>query len=326
MLRILILLAVLPLTVLAQSGLIRGKVRVPGGATLTGVIVELWKTGSFETQTVTTRDGDFEFPNLIPSNYEVVVKHQGFHPAAQRVEFYFEQNNARLEIRSVEIMLRPVEQPANRMPPGTTFVQEVPDAARTAFDRAMAKMRDGKHDEAVTLLDKAVSVFPDYFDAHFALAVEHDRRGRAEAALGALEHARRINDRDARVYYIFGVIMSRNRKYITAEYAFRNALDRNPTHAPTSFALGVVQIELARRSSNEAEKKELIELAERSLTRAIESSEPKIAAAYMQRARLRELRGDKSAAADDLAAYLKLNPDEKNAAAIRAAIEKLRAN
>lgn len=324
MFRICLLLVAFAAAVPAQTGVIRGKVRVPGGETLTGVIVELWRTGGLEAQTATTRDGDFEFPNLTPSNYEVIVKQQGYYPASQRVEFYFEQNNARLELRTIEILLRPLDQPVNRLPPGTTFVQDVPEAARTAFTGAMAKLREGKPDEAQPLLDKAISIFPNYFDAHFSLAVEYDRLGRSEAALAALERARQINDRDARVYYIFGVIMSRNRKYVTAEYAFRSALDRNPTHAPTSLALGIVQFELARRTSKDAERVELLDLAERSLTRAIETSEPKLAAAYLQRARVREQKGTRPAAAEDLTTYLKLNPEDKNAPAIRAAIEKLR--
>src|SRR5215207_1642438 len=112
MIRIILLLIALTGSAFAQTGVIRGKVRVSTGATLTGVIVELWRSGSLAGTTVTSRDGDFEFSNLSIANYEVIVKHQGYQPAAQRVEFYFERGGAPLEVQTIELMLSPLASPS----------------------------------------------------------------------------------------------------------------------------------------------------------------------------------------------------------------------
>ena len=65
--------------------------------------------------------------------------------------------------------------------------------------------------------------------------------------------------------------------------------------------------------------------AEKDLNRAWELSSKKMYEIYIQRARIYERRGDKEAAAVALEEYLKAEPNASNAAAIKQAIEKLRA-
>ena len=64
--------------------------------------------------------------------------------------------------------------------------------------------------------------------------------------------------------------------------------------------------------------------AEKSLARAYQLSERKLAAVHLQLARLHERRGDRARAADELEQYLRQSPDLKNAPAIREAIKTLR--
>jgi len=64
--------------------------------------------------------------------------------------------------------------------------------------------------------------------------------------------------------------------------------------------------------------------AEKELDRAWETSEKRLTAVYLQRARIHEKRDEKEAAAADLENYLKAEPEAKNGATIRAAIAKLR--
>ena len=66
--------------------------------------------------------------------------------------------------------------------------------------------------------------------------------------------------------------------------------------------------------------------AEKELASAWELSNKRIPQIYLQRSRIHEVRGQKEAAASDLEAYLKADPDSKQAPAIREAIGKLRGN
>jgi regulator of sirC expression with transglutaminase-like and TPR domain len=63
--------------------------------------------------------------------------------------------------------------------------------------------------------------------------------------------------------------------------------------------------------------------AERDLNRTLELTNEKYYPAFLQRARIHELRENKKAAIRDLEAYLKLNPTSNKAAEIRADIERL---
>jgi tetratricopeptide (TPR) repeat protein len=317
-----ILFLACPVVAAAQNGTVRGKVRTASGATLTNVIVELWQAGARTAQTVTTNDGDFIFPNVTPANYEVIASHPGFQPAAERVAFLGAQSEGRLETVTVEIRLRPLI-PAIA-PPGVVFAQEVPFNARLAFETALLRLKTNKPDEAIAKLKEAVGFFPDYFNARFTLASELGKRNQVQPALEELEHARRINDRDPRIYRLFGVLMARQRKLVVAEFAFREAIARDPAHAQTYHSRAVVLIEIAAAEKDVRQRKQYLDDAERDLNQSLALSEGKIAAAHLQLAKIHELRGDKRLAIRQLENFLKTQPDAPNAPAVREALAKLR--
>jgi tetratricopeptide (TPR) repeat protein len=315
------LLILFPVVVAAQNGTVRGKVRTAAGATLTNVIVELWQTGARTAQAVTTNDGDFQFPNVTPANYEVTVHHPGFQPATERVAFTGAQSEGRLEIVNVEVRLRPIQNaPA---PAGIVFAQNVPFNARLAYETAVKQLRNNQPDEALARLYEAIGFFPDYFNARFLLATELSKRKRSQEALEQLEQARRINDRDARVYRLFGVLMAQARKFVVAEFSFREAIQRDPAHAQTYHSHAVTLLELAQSAAS-PQRQQFLADAERDLSKALELSQDKLATAHLQLAKVHELRGEKHLAVRELETYLKLQPDAKNAADIRQAIATLK--
>ncbi len=308
----------------AQNGTVRGKVRAPSGATLTGVIVELWRSSGFEGQTVTTRDGDFEFSGLVPASYEVVIKHQGYQNLSERAEFRFPKNSGRIEIVTLDVTLAPAEVRASEKPVASaTFAQEVPAEAKKSYTEAMSKIKEGDAIKGMALLREAVSLFPDYFDARFSLASELTREGKTQEALTELEHARKVNDRSAAVYHLFGLLMGQQKKYLVAEYAFRQAIERGPRNASSYVSHALVLLELAKTDKENVERLNNIDLAERDLSRAIELTNQKMPLPFLHRARALEWKGNKKAAVRDLETYLKLSPGDRNEPAIREAIAKL---
>ncbi|MGH9844520.1 MAG: carboxypeptidase regulatory-like domain-containing protein [Blastocatellia bacterium] len=321
---LLILFLACPEPAAAQNGTVRGKVRTVSGGTITGVIVELWQSGARTGQTVTNNDGDIHFPNVTPANYEVTVNHPGFEPAAERVVLTGAQSEGRLEIVNVEVRLRPLTNPAATGLPGVVFAQNVPFNARLAYETALKRLKANQTNEALAKLKEAINFFPDYFNAHFLLATEFTKQKRTQEALDALEHARRVNDRDARVYHLFGILMARQRKFVIAEFAFREALERDPTNAQTYHSHAVALIEMSLNETDARQRRKFLGDAERDLNRALELSGGKMAAAHLQLARIHELRGEKRLAVRDLEAYLKSQPDARNAADVREAIAKLK--
>ncbi|MCI0487200.1 MAG: carboxypeptidase regulatory-like domain-containing protein [Blastocatellia bacterium] len=308
----------------AQNNIIRGKVRSTGGTTLNNAIVELkMGGGGILSQTVTNNEGNFAFSNLVSAEYEVEVTLAGYQSAAQLVRFNYAPSEQFQEILNIEIVLKPKPEAAIAAP-GVSFAQEVPQAAREAYEEGMAKLREGKSEEGIALLEKAIAHFKDYFAAHFALGTEFCRIGKDREALQSLERARQINDREAKVYHLFGMLMARQEKFAVAEYAFSEAIHLDGNNASSHFYRGIVLIEIALRLSDRKQRADHLSEAEKEIDRAWELSNRRMTDVYLQRARIYEQRGEKEDAARALENYLKAEPRAKNAAAIREAIARLR--
>ncbi|HSF24464.1 MAG TPA: hypothetical protein VLE20_09575, partial [Blastocatellia bacterium] len=159
---------------------------------------------------------------------------------------------------------------------------------------------------------------------HFALGNEFFRQGRNKESLEKFERARQINDRQDAVYFMFGMLMLRERKFALAQRAFREASSINANRPASHFYRGQALVELAVRATDEVQRESDLSEAEKELNRAWELSSGRLTLVHLQRARIYERRGDKEAAARELENYLAAEPEAQNAAAVRTAIGRLR--
>jgi Tfp pilus assembly protein PilF len=322
-------LLLLPMAGFAQTGMLRGKVHGSNGAFVNNATVELrGATGAVIGQIFSRNDGDFAFSRLGAGEYEVLVTMSGYEPTIQIVELKESiraspSSDVITEVVTIEVVLRPLAEPV-LSPPGTSFAQDVPKAARDAYLRGISKIREGKSDEGIASLREAVAEFNDYFDAHLALGFEFYRLGKDSDALEALERARQINDKGAAVYYTFGMVMVRQQKFRAAEYAFGKAAEFNDAHVNAHFNHAVALIEVALRTKEPSEVKTVLAHADRELDRAWDLSGKRLNTVFLQRARVHEERGDYEAAARQLEEYLKAETNAKDAAGVKEAIAKLR--
>jgi hypothetical protein len=323
-------LLLMPIAIIAQNSMIRGKVRGSGGAIVNNATVELrGSNGAVIGQAFTRNDGDFSFSRLAAGEYEVYVTMSGYEPSLQRVEL---RDSMRLspgadvvsEMVNIEVVLRPRAEPPLAAP-GISFAQDVPKAALEAYTKGISRIQEGKSEEGIAFLRQAIAEFSDYFDAHQALGLEFYRLGRDNDALQALERARLINDKGFLVYYTFGLLMARQQKFGAAEYAFRQAAELNDRHVNAHFNHAVALIEVALRSTNPTEVKKCLASADQELDRAWDLSDRKLNTVFLQRARVHEERRNNEAAARELESYLRAERDAKDAAAVKQAIAKLRA-
>jgi Tfp pilus assembly protein PilF len=306
--------------------MIRGRVRAADGTTINNAMVELYQgNGGMVAQAVTRNEGDFTFGQIPAAEYEVHVAASGFEPVTQSVKFMQTSRVTFGEVVSVEITLR-VKAATSTPVVGVRFVQEVPKAARAAFDKAMEHLRDNKYDEALTQLREAVGIFNDYFDANFMLARELMRANHDQEALEALERARHVNEREGAIYHLFGLVMLKQKKFVVAEMAFREAIKFNPNHAVFHLYRGKALIELAIYSKDENRLAEDLDNAAKALDQAWELSEKKLTEVHLQRARIYIRKNEKEAAIKEFENFLKAEPNAPNAAAIRQAIDNLRGN
>jgi len=311
-----------------QTGnVIRGKVRNESGGTLRHVVVMLnVGVGGMVNQTVTNEEGDFVFSGLTGTSYTISISQPGFVSYTESVTFSRPVDEGQpAEIKSVFVTLE-AEPRARILAPRVRFVQQVPVLARTAYERGVAHSRDKRAQDAIAAYEEAIGAFDRYFDAHFALGCELLMTSRVEAAIRSFDAANRINPADERVYACFGEALSQQKKFAVAAAAYGQAARIRPDEAHYPFMRAIALIDQARAlGRSQADWAGLLTAAESDLDRAYELSRSELSAVRLQRARIHEARGDLRRAAGELESYLRENPNAENAAAIRKAIEKLRA-
>jgi tetratricopeptide (TPR) repeat protein len=316
----------------AQGHTIRGKVRNSAGVNVPRVTVSLESgNGALINQTVTNNEGDFTFNGLSDNSYQVSVSPPDYQPASERVDFVRSINPSDPgETRTVEITL---VGRAGALPTrgAVHFIQTVPKEAGDNYALGMSALREGKPGDGVAFLKKAIAVFPDYFDARFALANEMIVEGKLDEAIAHLDQARKVNPKDDRVYQAFGMIMMRQQKFAVASRIFAEAAQLNPREynylvlQATALIDQATAIDPRKSAAALDERNYALKEAQGVLTRASELSGKKLATVHLQMARLYERRGEPARAASELEQYLRLAPDDKKAAQIREAIKKLRA-
>jgi tetratricopeptide (TPR) repeat protein len=308
----------------AQNNTIRGKVRTDQGSTVNNAMVVLSvNSGGTIGQVVTGNDGDFTFGQLESGEYTITVTASGYEPAIEKVHFDQTANEKTHDTMNVEVFIKPTPEEI-LAPPGTAFAQDVPKAARTAYEKGKAKLGEGKSDEGIALLRQATDTFDTYFDAYFALGAALYKTGQFDDAIAALEKAREINEQDGAVYHVFGLIMIKQGKFTVAEYAFRNAAKLNVTSPASHFYHAYVLIELAGRSKLQRDHDTELAESDAELAKAWELSNKRLFPVYLEQARILQMRGDNQGAAAKLEAFLKAVPDYKQAAAVRETIARLR--
>jgi tetratricopeptide (TPR) repeat protein len=330
---ILFALFLVTLNVFAQQGhTLRGKVRNIAGANIPNATVTLERNGAMINQTVSNNEGDFYFSGLTDTSYEVLVSAAEYNPVRESVLYVRSVGPGDPgESRTVEITLTRKE---GIRPPraGLNFVQDVPKAARDAFDSGSKLAREKRRYEAIAALENAIRIFPNYFDARLVLAYELAADGRYGDAINHLEKARSVNDKDDRLFDLFARILMQEGKYAIAARIYGEAARLNPTDAQYPLSQGTAFIEQAslidpsKSQAAAEERKYALDEAERALKQAQQKAQAKPAEVHRQLARLYERKGDRARAASELEQYLKANPSAPNAVAIREAIKKLRAS
>jgi Tfp pilus assembly protein PilF len=315
----------------AQGHTIRGKVRNSSGVNMPQTTVNLeGGNGGLINQTVTNNEGDFIFSGLEETSYLITISAPDYSPASERVDFVRRVSaNDPGEMRTVEITLTRKFGPAIARPE-VTFVQDVPKEARENFESGVKSLREGQAQDGIVKLQKAVSIFPDYFDARFLLASEYIKQQKLSEAIVELDNARRVNPKDDRVFQLFGLIMMKQQKYAVAARVFAEAARLNPRELQYLVSQGTALIDEAATINPNAsptaasEREYAFTEAEKVLARAYELSGQRLSTVHLQRARLYEKRGDRARAATELEKYLKQSPNEPRTTEIRNAIKKLR--
>ncbi len=318
-----------------QERSIRGRAHNSAGVNAAWIIVRLLTSSSEPvTLAVTDNTGEFLFSGLKETSYLVVIAAPGYRTTTEKINFKGRASFLSADgVLTVEITLLPDSSAALASISQPAFTQNIPKAAREAFERAMRMGKAGRKEVANTMLQEATKIYPDYFDAHFALGNELMKAGRVDEAIIELEHASQINPRDDRVYQTFGALLVKMGKYEVAAAVFAEASRLNPAEPlhPLMRAealidyTSTIDASASESAAGAVARNDALNEAERSLNLANFKSNNRLAAiVHFQMARLYQRKGKRELAAAELDQYLLANPAAKNADEIRDVIRKLR--
>ena len=264
----------------------------------------------------TDGSGLFVFRKLSDGTFQVRVQTSGTNYASQtkRVDLA-RPTGFGVATEEVDFVLSPIKSnPGSVAKPGVIFVQEVPEAARKQYQKAIDLLdKSNRRQEAFAALKSAVEIFPQYFDALEMLGTEQVRDQQYEAAIPVLTKALEVNSKAYASCFALGVAQYHVKQVPTAIESFRRALLLNEKSINANLWLGIALRQTTRPEDAEAYLKRADVLAESKLPDA----HWQLALLFNQLKRYKE-------AADELEIFLKVEPDARDAEQIKKLIQRLR--
>ena len=195
------------------------------------------------------------------------------------------------------------------------FVQQIPEKAKETYLKAL-ELLDNKNEEALKQLKLAIEIFPDYFDAIERLGIEYVKLRHYQAAEILLNRAVQINPRAYKSWYGLAYARYSQNKTNDALEAIQKAVSLNQLSVEALLLEGV----LHRKAKDYKQAEKLLKKAKDAAKGGAEVAEVHWHLALLYGNDLNRY-GD---AADELEAFLKAQPENKNAENIKKLIKKFR--
>jgi tetratricopeptide (TPR) repeat protein len=174
--------------------------------------------------------------------------------------------------------------------------------------------RQGKHREALDVLTKLQTRYPDLWKIHAPMVEALIGSGEWARAEEAITRALNIKDIDVvDMKTKLGMVMIRQGKYAAAVEVLREAVGGEPDNAQAQFNLGAALMQTGKLDESEA-----------ALERASKIEGSKMPGAVLLLGQVYFQKKDYAKAIDSFETYLKYLPDAPNAAQVKEAIAKLR--
>lgn len=186
--------------------------------------------GGLVDQIDTDGTGRFRFPNLQRGYYKVIVSAPGFRQVQQDADL-------QVIFRAFLVfdLVRTETRPATL---ADVIDSKVPSDAREEFSRGRSALARKNHTEALTHLKKAVSIYPDFYQAHLLLGATFvDRREWADAE-AAFQRALALKPESAAAVLSLGEVYWRLKRYDEAEKALLEGLKLDDKSWHGHFTLG----------------------------------------------------------------------------------------
>ena len=191
------------------------QVFMPGGASPPAPVrIRLVRDDGFTDTVYTDQRGRYDMPT--PSreteNYSVTIDGD---------KQNYETTTASLSIRPREpgylsIFLKPLavaKKPVNEVLDVTNFEKNLPRKAAAAYTKAMESLAAGKVESAISGLQEAIGIYPEYVKAHSDLGVIYMKLDRLDEAASAFRKATEISKRFLYPRMNLGLVLNKQGKF-----------------------------------------------------------------------------------------------------------------
>ncbi len=241
---------------------------------------------------LTDFEGRFDVPGLPPGPYEVTAEEAGYDPVLTKVQ-------VEGSVPNVVLRLQPTLQHSAARNNATVSVRElkIPGKAKNEYQRGLQDLNKNDLKGSLVHFTKAVSAFPEYYEAHYHAGVAELRMGHKEEALQAFQLAVELSEgRYARAEFGVAAILCESGKAGEAEPIVRRGLEIDDSLPEGHVLLGIALLGLHRP-----------EEAERSAREALLRSSD-YGPAYLVLSEVHASRSEYQEQLADLETYLRLQP------------------
>jgi tetratricopeptide (TPR) repeat protein len=302
-------------TVRSSKGGIRGRVIMPDGAFVTEPVkVTLQSFRDTLAIVYTETQGQFEFEELAPASYrlEIEADRQKFEVVSEPVQVF-------RGMPSVITITLKTKESTNRVPPTERAVsvgeleQSVPAKAKKEFDKASAAGGEGKIDEGIAHLRKAISLFPQFVRARNDLGTYLLAQGKLDQAAEELKEAINL---DSKAFYPklnLGIVLVHQQRFGEASDVLTKALLLEANSPAAHLYQGLAFVGLGNLSAAEEELKQAYSLGG-----------AKFGVALFHLGQLYMNKGELESALKSFENYLSVVPEARNADQVHSLIAMLR--
>ena len=271
-------------------------------------------------RTKTNGSGRFYFRGISQGRFVIRVLSfsTNYEEQTQEVEIYGIGANGRALADNVQkdIYLRLRKSSSLSVASGTVFVQEVPEEAKTQFQKAVSDLDGDRMEAGIAGLENALKVFPTYYLALEKLGLVYTQQQKYDKARDAFDKAVAVNTRSFNGWYGLSYANYSLKQSEAAVEAARKAVSLNSNSKDALLFLGLS----LRQAKKYEEAEKQLKLADK-LTKG-ESPDVHWNLALLYAHNLKRYKD----AADELERYLQTSPSTPQADSIKKLIKQYREN
>jgi tetratricopeptide (TPR) repeat protein len=298
----------------ANNATITGRVMLPSGmANSAHLKILLSNTQSPMTTLYSDKNGEFNFSNLSAGTYyvQVFADDSVYEPLIQKVRL--NPGEPAYVVLHLKEKNTPVAKTSRGNVVSTTEVQQaIPAAAKKAFDNASKLIDKGDVNSAISELNKALEIYPDYISARNKLGVQYLKHRRLTEAAEQFKILLEKNPKYYNARLNLGIVLVEQKRYSEAIEQLSQAVTLDSSQPAAHLFWGIAALDMDN-----------LVVAERELVKALLLGGEQYSNAHYYFAHVYLKTGRREEATRELTLFLKTAPAGEMAAQARSLLQQL---